>query len=206
MALPPEDIDGGNMPLREEVLGRIGAFMLILSLGCILLAWVGLRRFPRLYGLSLPFGWDWIVMFPLALFAGMYGGIWLYAPLQPAGLAAFISQSWDLVVIALALPLAVEVLFRGFLHGALAYEFRIQPSGDRWRISLPILISALLYAVLSCIPYLPLKTIYSPTAFAALLVFGLAAGLARERSESLLPPILFHWSCLIFLISRVGPQ
>ena len=28
------------------------------------------------------------------------------------------------------------------------------------------------------------------------LAFGLAAGMARERSESLLAPILFHWICV----------
>jgi membrane protease YdiL (CAAX protease family) len=195
---------GADMPLREEVLARSGTFILLLSLECILLAWVGLRRFPRLYGLSLPFRWDWIIMFPLAIFAGVFGGIWVYAPLQATGFAAFISQSWDRVLIALALPLAVEILFRGFLHGALSYEFQDQHSGDRWRVSLPIVISALLYAALSCIPYLPLRTASSPTAIVALLAYGVAAGLVRERSESLLPPILFHWFSLILFVSRVG--
>jgi membrane protease YdiL (CAAX protease family) len=196
---------GEVVSLKEAVLARIGIFMAFLSLGCILLAWAGLRRFPRLYGLSPPFGWDWILMLPVALFAAVYGGIWVYAPLQPAGFAAFMGQTWDRVLIALALPLAAEVLFRGFLHGGLTFEFRFKSSGDRWRLSWPIVISAVLYTLISFIPYLPCGADASPVTMAALLVFGLAVGSARERSESLLPPILIHWSSLILLVSGIGP-
>jgi membrane protease YdiL (CAAX protease family) len=198
-------ISGEEISLREEIFGRIGVFAFILCLSCVFLSWVGLRRFPRLYGLSLPFGWDWILLFPFALLSGVYGGIWVYDSLPPDGPLALISQSWNWILIALALPLSVEILFRGFLHGAITYEFRIKPSGGRWRFSPAIMISALLYTLLSCIPYLPLRISYSPLAIAALLIFGLTAGMARERSESLLPPLLFHWASLILLISGVGP-
>jgi len=195
---------GEGLQLRGEVLGRIGTFMLLLFLGCILLALVGLRRFPRLYGLNLPFGWDWIFLFPGALFAGVYGGIWIYAPLKSADFTVFWGQSWNWILISLALPLAAEILFRGFLQGALTYELRTKSPGDGWRLSSPIVISALMYCLLSCIPYLPLRVAFNPFTIAFLMLFGLAAGLARERSESLLPPILFHWSALILVVSGVG--
>jgi hypothetical protein len=35
--------------------------------------------------------------------------------------------------------------------------------------------------------------------FAAALLFGISAGMARERSESLLPCLILHWSCLLMV-------
>jgi hypothetical protein len=35
--------------------------------------------------------------------------------------------------------------------------------------------------------------------FAAALLFGISSGMARERSESILPCLLMHWTCLLVL-------
>ena len=36
--------------------------------------------------------------------------------------------------------------------------------------------------------------------FAGALLFGVSSGMARERSESLLPCLILHWSCLVMLV------
>jgi hypothetical protein len=36
------------------------------------------------------------------------------------------------------------------------------------------------------------------------LVFGLAAGMARERSESIAPIIVVHWTCVALAVVALG--
>jgi hypothetical protein len=99
------------------------ALLLILSGG--LYALLG-RRMPGLYGLRAPAGRAAWLALPFALAGAACGGLWL--PISPFQAPATLSGSLVLV----AMPLAVELVFRGLAHGMLAARFRIQHSGGRW--------------------------------------------------------------------------
>ena len=68
-------------------------------------------------------------------------------------------------------------------------------------LSWPVVLSSVLYVLIVATPLSPL--VYHEAASSGMLfltavsgaVFGLAAGLVRERSESLAPSILLHWLC-----------
>ncbi|MDH3445697.1 MAG: CPBP family glutamic-type intramembrane protease, partial [Deltaproteobacteria bacterium] len=113
---------------------------------------------------------------------------------------------WVELAVMVTFPIAAEGLFRGIVHGRLAQHFRTQQSGGPWFLSWPVIFSSMFYALWSSLPFLPF---YSPgigLTFAAALVFGISSGMARERSESLLPCIILHWSCLLIFVvwERVG--
>jgi membrane protease YdiL (CAAX protease family) len=117
------------------------------------------------------------------------------------------------VLVLFALVVGVEIVFRGLVHGSLATAFRINRDGEPWRLSIPILMSSVLYA--SCIasqigwawPMLSGAWI-SPDYQAALPVaggflFGTATGLARERSESVAEPVMLHLVALVACLAFV---
>ena len=110
----------------------------------------------------------------------------------------------------LALPLASELLFRGLVQGSLVTCFPIQKCGGPWFLSRPAVLSAVLYvawgAVLQNLPVALTQTMLGgPAALLGALVFGAAAGLARERSESVIAPILLHWMGIAaVLLARAG--
>ncbi len=159
-----------------------------------LLGGLAYQRAPGLYGLRRPSGLDWLWLVPVALAGALLGGVWLPesgagGALAPPGPAAWLPL--------LTLPLAAEVWFRGLGHGHLASSFPIQHAGGPWFVSVPVVASAVLYAgVVGVLAILaPPVAPAPPLDQAALgsmgaLLFGLASGLARERSESLLPPLL----------------
>ena len=107
----------------------------------------------------------------------------------------------------------VEILFRGLVHGSLATAFRINRDGEPWRLSIPILVSSVLYA--SCIAshigaaWPPLWAAWIPADLEAALpvaggfLFGTVTGLARERSESVAELVMLTWfalaACLAFV-------
>jgi membrane protease YdiL (CAAX protease family) len=95
------------------------------------------------------------------------------------------------------LPITAEVLFRGLAHGTLAQRFRTQHTGGPWFLSWPVFISSILYALWSLPPFLPFFSDGAGVTFAAALLFGISSGMARERSESLLPCLVLHWLCLL---------
>jgi membrane protease YdiL (CAAX protease family) len=101
-------------------------------------------------------------------------------------------------------PIAAEVLFRGIVHGIIAQSFRTQHPGGRWFLSWPVLLSSLLYGLWSLFLLLPFSGQGAALIFTAALLFGICNGMARERSESLLPCFILHWSCVIMLM--VFPQ
>jgi membrane protease YdiL (CAAX protease family) len=175
------------------------AGLLTLLAGGLLLGYG--RRAPGVYGLRPPAGLDWWALLPLAGLGALAGGVWIpggppllgVAGLEPARLAALV-----------CVPVASELLFRGLVHGNLASHFPIQLAGGPWRISGPTAVSSILYAVWTSLPLLgSLALVHDRLGAGApgvsligALAFGLAAGMARERSESLLTPILFHWICV----------
>jgi membrane protease YdiL (CAAX protease family) len=89
--------------------------------------------------------------------------------------------------------------------GHLAARLPIQKSAGQWWNSWPTLISTALYAATSLILFM---TISRGEIFftqwllivAGAAIFGIASGIARERSESVLASVLLHWLCAAALL------
>ena len=103
------------------------------------------------------------------------------------------------VLFILLVPLSLELLFRGLALGLLTENAPIQFCESRWFLSWPTVGSAFLYA--GAIGYFKLIMTGSPSAvfthwtfgniFGA-FGFGIAAGMVRERAQSVLASALFH--------------
>jgi membrane protease YdiL (CAAX protease family) len=168
--------------------GLFGAFVL-----------AALRRGPKLFGLCMPTGLEWLFLLPGALVGGVAGGAWIYS--TPATISqAFLKYDWSALAIAFTFPIAAEGIFRGLVHGRLAQHFPIQHSSGHWFVSWPIVLSSLLYVLWSSLPFLPFFSRGVGLTFVGALLFGVSSGMARERSESLLPCLILHWSCLLLLV------
>jgi hypothetical protein len=149
---------------------------------------------PWQFGWIRPVGSQWWLILPLALLSGLAGGIW--APRM-----AIAEQGWlyALLLWGAGIPLAAELLFRSLAHGLLSQGARIQRNDSRWFLSWPLLGSSLLYTGFILILTLatgkmPMQQSYWRLAqllFSATM-FGISAGMVRERSQSLFPAILFH--------------
>lgn len=156
------------------------------------------RRSPRLYGGRLPGGRGWLWTAPVALLGGLAGGTWAVWTTWSVWHLPWSSLTAERVGLFFALPLAAELTFRALAHGILARAFAIQHDGGRWFLSWPTVLQALLYTLATPLALLT-ATARQPTGSAALLplagalLFGLAAGVARERSGSALAPLLLHW-------------
>jgi membrane protease YdiL (CAAX protease family) len=144
-------------------------------------------------------GFDWLALFPGALFGGLVGGAWIFAD-PVTNSQTSLKHHWSDLAIAIGFPIAAEVLFRGLAQGTLAQRFPTQHYGGRWFLSWPVLISSTLYALWCLPPFLPFLSGGLGVTFAAALLFGISSGMARERSESLLPCLILHWSCLLTLL------
>ena len=178
---------------------QAGIYAGLLSALAAGLTLAALRAGPKLFGLRLPVGFHWLALFPGALLGGLAGGAWILAGPGTSS-QIFLKHHGSELAIAIGFPIAAEVLFRGLAHGMLAQRFPTQHYGGRWFLSWPILISSTLYALWSLPPFLPFFSGGLGATFAAALLFGISSGIARERSESLLPCLILHWSCLLMLV------
>jgi len=188
----------GISPLPPVVCSA--AFLLVLGGG--LLVALG-RRTPGLYGHRSPTSYGCWRVLPLALAGAACGGLWI--PMNPFATDPPLTASLALFMLV-ALSLAVELAFRGLIHGTLAKVFPIQCGGGPWRLSVPILASSVLYAACvasSCgTTWPPIASVAAlagtgaPLPLAGGFVFGVATGLARERSESVAASVLLHWLAL----------
>ncbi|MGD8251692.1 MAG: CPBP family glutamic-type intramembrane protease, partial [Desulfobacterales bacterium] len=170
--------------------------LVVLSLG-------GLFFFSRgkiwLFGMIAPVGNAWWLILPAAVLAGAAGGV--YVPPDSADTLPGLEKA---LFYLLAIPLACEMLFRGLVHGILAQDCPTQNCSSRWFFSFPSVGAGILYALFIAVitlrpfgvgePFLLLSTVQR--LFAA-FAFGVASGFARERSQSLLPPVLFHAAAMI---------
>lgn len=182
--------------------GTYAGVLIVLS---ALIALVALRSGPKICGLCVPSGFDWLMMLPGALVGGAAGGAWIYAP-AVAGSQVWLGHPWTELAIAIGFPVAAELLFRGLLHGVLAQRFPIQRAGGPWFLSWPATISTVLYAPWSLLPFVPFFFYDAWLTFAAALLFGISASMVRERSESLLPCLIVHWFCLAMLMAMSSFQ
>ena len=166
-------------------------------------------RAPGLYGLRRPHAFDWLILLPLALIAALAGGVWIPAVQLPS--AASMLPGWPELMAFLTLPLAAEIVFRGLLQGHLVTSFPIQKCNGPWVASWPVILTAVLYALWSSVLQLPAMSLTQTLAgglsgsgpLIGALVFGVAAGVARERSESIVAPILLHWTCIAAVLLAV---
>jgi len=166
------------------------ADVLLLLLSGALLTFTALGR-PWQYGMAFPAGKDWLFILPAVLLFGWMGGI-----VPPIHGQVTLESLVHAVVI---LPLAVEFLFRGVVHGMLAEKHRIQHSGSNWFLSWPNLVSSVLFAlfvgyrafVAGAEPAMIL-TGWNNGNLVAAFAFGAALGMARERSASLYTAWMFH--------------
>lgn len=176
-----------SAPLLSAVWMSLVTLLLLVPIG---------RRRPRLYGARLPGGSDWLRVAPLAVLGTLAGGAWVVPP-----------SSFGVLQVAafLVFPFAAEITFRSLVHGILGHAFAVQHAGGRWFLSWPTLLSALLYALVTPLlsfPAVPVINLLGPVLpIAGALVFGLAAGAARERSGSALGPLLLHWCCALLALA-----
>lgn len=188
---PSGSIESTLQNRAEVFLGLLAAISAVLVL-------VAFRRGPKLFGLCAPNGFDWLLLLPGALLGGLAGGAWILVGSlgwsQP-----FPRPPWIQFAMAMGAPVAAEILFRGMVHGMLAQSFQTQRTASRWFLSWPVLLSSMLYALWSQFPLLPFFGQGAALTFAAAFLFGISSGMARERSESLLPCFVLHWCCVIML-------
>jgi len=160
----------------ESVLGLfVGA-----GLACL----AGGRRAAGWYGLRLPLGLAGWALLPVALAAAVAGGVWLpagpgAAPLDPSDAGA--------LAVLVAGALGLELIFRGLAPAWLLPAFHERARG------MPVALPAALYAVaLAALPS-SAPALGGPFGgtLAAAFVFGLAAGIARQRADSVLLPLAF---------------
>jgi membrane protease YdiL (CAAX protease family) len=107
------------------------------------------------------------------------------------------------ILVAFAVGLGAELAFRGAAHGALARMFRMSYPPSRWVPSVPVLLSAALYGIATLLlglgdPLARVAALAPSLAWVSValgaLVIGLAAGLARDRSGSVLAAVAVHFA------------
>jgi membrane protease YdiL (CAAX protease family) len=186
--------------LRGETL-LFPAVALTITVG--MLFWLKVRRVPGLYGWRAPTGFGWLAVFPAALVAAAIGGVWapgsLGYPIGPGNLYEFTASAVFLF------SLGAELLFRGVILGHLASRLPLRTSAGPWWSSWPTLISSAVYAAMSLLLFLSfsggqLQLSQWVALVAGGLTFGIASGIARERSESIIPSVLLHWVCAATLL------
>lgn len=180
--------------------GPVRPLRLAATLALIAVAILGLaaRRFPRAFGLRLPRGLGWMVpLLPVVVVAALAGGAWTPVPVA---FTLPLEGPVRLALVSLALASACELLFRGALHGLLAEVWAAPRPRGAWRLSPPAVVTALLSAAAwpVLIP-VPLAALTGPHGIVLAARFGLAGiglglacALARERSGSLLAPVILH--------------
>ena len=180
----------GAATVRElAVFGATATAATILLLG----AFKPQRR-PGLFGLRWPAGWSWLWAAPAALAGALLGGAWMPSAGNPLSLLGVMP-----LLSLLLLPLAAEIGFRGLAQGLLMRRFEARSVEGSWLPSWPTLLSAVFFALWTAPLYLAgpataAGSHLSPVApLCGALVLGLAAGVARERAESLLAPLALHY-------------
>jgi membrane protease YdiL (CAAX protease family) len=176
---------------------------LVLAMTVGILFWFKARRVPGLYGWRAPTGFGWLTALPAALIGAVIGGVW-----APGSLAYRMGpdNAFEFTgLFALILPLGAELLFRGVILGHLAARLPIQKSPGLWWRSWPTLISTALYAGASLLLFVSfsngqLQISQWFLVVGGAVIFGVASGVARERSESILASVLLHWVCVATLL------
>jgi membrane protease YdiL (CAAX protease family) len=193
-----------NACTRSQI---FGFHVALLVFTMIILAVVALRR-PWQFGIMLPVGKDWWRILPIAVICGL-SGIMLIPGKELFAADPLVAWTIALVLI----PLSLELLFRSLVHGMMAQLANIQDCESRWFFSGPTIGSSLLYAaaigfqttMLSDHPMATLTSGILIRYIAVAAIFGIAAGMIRERSHSIIPAWLFHAIAVATALVIFGP-
>jgi membrane protease YdiL (CAAX protease family) len=117
----------------------------------------------------------------------------------------------DRLLAWVAFPLLAEIVFRGLAHGVLVRSFDSQHAGGRWFLSWPVALSGAYYALWTLPLGLQLVSPLGrpPTPYSVLLLVvaallaGLALGMVRERSGSLVASLGFHYLGLVTALATL---
>jgi membrane protease YdiL (CAAX protease family) len=159
------------------------------------------RRVRGLQGWRRPTGLRWLAALPFALAGALAGGVWIPAsaasdaPLSHVALASLLCSG------------GAELLFRGYLHGRLTACAAPRAPGSP-ALASSVLLSGLLYAAvgialaaLGAFAPSPLAATEPALAIGGALLFGFAAGAARESSGSVAAPFALHALCSAALLA-----
>jgi membrane protease YdiL (CAAX protease family) len=174
-----------------------------LSIMVGILFWLKVRRVGGVYGWRAPKDFGWLAVLPAGFVGASIGGVW--APASLSYRMGFLAEYDFPISAALLFSVGAELLFRGVILGHLASRLPLQTSGGPWSGSWPTFISAALYAAASVVLFVSLSggelqiTQWS-LILAGGFIFGVASGIARERSESILCSVLLHLTCAAALL------
>ena len=157
----------------------------------------------RQFGFRKPSGKDWWLLLPVVILAAFARGVYV-----PQKLFPILGFNEILIYMIFIIPLALELLFRCLAYGILAKGASTQNCRSGWFFSYPVVGSSVLYAAFIVylvlfrnIPEGPLSVKVMLSCLFATTAFGIAAGFARERSQSVLPAILFHSAAIGVLVT-----
>ena len=169
--------------------------MLLLSLGLIYLLRdkLGYRlAMPELKQIFKPMGYGLLATFVTNFTLGILSLILGTTPEKHPAVDGM-SVSQYLVFIIILAPIAEEHLFRGFLQNYL------KPLSDkgfklfRWRISIPVLVSAIAFSLAHLVLlYYGISGIFMTRVLVFTLVLGLIAGYYQEKHNNIAYAILVH--------------
>ena len=147
------------------------------------------------FGFSLPVGKDWWLLLPGVVLCGLLGGVWF-----PGAVRNQFNSIDNIITLAVLAPLAAELLFRSLAHGLLAREGPpIQHCNSSWFLSWPVAGSAFLYSA-----FIGYRLVQATGSTGSMFIgwntgnifgafaLGIIVGMVRERSQSILPAVLFH--------------
>lgn len=164
----------------------------VLGLGAAVLTHKLSSGWTWLFGWRRPAGRDWLVLTPVVWLGAAVGGGWIPAQVSTESRPLLFGLG-ALVLAAIAL----EMCFRGLLHGLLVLDDHVQVVKGRWFLSRPALISGLLYAAATVVfswrgwiagtPVVTAFPLHLGICVLGALVVGLALGMVRERSLSIWP-------------------
>jgi hypothetical protein len=179
----------------------LAAVLGILSLALLLLR---ARSAPRLFGLRLPSGHDWLLLLPFGLLAGLAGGARFPAVLA-GGHTYFFELAWNRIWLAIVYAGSAELLFRGLAQGTVYQGFPGSRRQGSWLLSWPVAFTGLLYVFWASFPFVGFLWPVNLYSLGGVLLLAAVCGLARQRSHSLLSPLLLHWLALIVpVLPQVG--
>ena len=166
-------------------------FTLILVIGTVGLSLLYNHKWRWLFGWRRPVGTDWMILAPSVLISAIIGGVWVsdYNNVESLMIP---------VIHIMVFSFALELTFRGMAYGMLILDFNVQRVSGHWFISFPAFITATLYAMTTFWAN-RLGFIHNPSypdliqeialVFGGAFVAGLALGMIRERTLSILPGI-----------------
>ena len=197
--------DTASRCLQSQMFGYHAAILVFTTIVLVGMAW----RRPWQFGMMLPAGKDWWFIMPFAVLCGLTGDM-----LVPKAemFAADATMAWATALVLI--PLSLELLFRSLVHGMMARLATIQDCESRWFFSGPTIGSSLLYAIvvglqmnmMSAVPLMEGLTNGILVKYAVVAaIFGLGAGMIRERSHSILPAWLFHAVAVATSLLVFGP-